>query len=98
MPLLHQTMTRPFRLNGLSVKHPRLPNSEVADVDHLLNFALALSDDFSRLDRDQLPEFVLEFAQRVTKLAHCFATHRSGRDTPFQKRFLSMRNRFVIIL
>ena len=86
-------MTRPFRLNGQSVKHPRLPNSEVADVDHLLNFALALSDDFSRLDRDQLPEFVLEFAQRVTKL-----THRSGRNTPFQKRFLRARDRLVVIV
>src|SRR6266446_4220183 len=34
MPLLHQTMARPFRLNRQTVKHARLADGEIADVDH----------------------------------------------------------------
>jgi hypothetical protein len=37
MPLLHQAMARPFGLNGQAIKHPRLANGEVADIDHLLH-------------------------------------------------------------
>ena len=48
MPLLHQAMIRPFRLNRQAVKHARLADGEIADVDHLLHFAFAFGDDLAR--------------------------------------------------
>ena len=48
MPLFHQTVIRPLRLNRQAVKHSRLADGEIADIDHLLHFAFALSYDFSR--------------------------------------------------
>src|SRR5207248_1579068 len=36
VPLLHQTVAGPFRLNRQAIKHARLTDGEVADVDHLL--------------------------------------------------------------
>ena len=62
MPLLHQTVTRPFRLNRQAIKHARLTNGEVADVDHLLHFAFAFGDNFPGLERHELPEIMFEFA------------------------------------
>src|SRR5205823_8103694 len=56
MPLLHQTVTGPFRLNRQAIKHSRLTNSEVADVDHLLHFAFAFGNNFPSLERDELTE------------------------------------------
>ena len=67
MPLLHQAVARPFRLNRQAVKHARLADGEIADVDHLLHFAFALGDDLAGLERDELAEFGFEFAQRVAE-------------------------------
>src|SRR5438477_5918784 len=61
MPLLHQTVTRPFRLNRQAVKHSRLTNCEIANVDHLLHFAFAFGDNFPGFERNELAELVLQF-------------------------------------
>src|SRR5213075_2176208 len=45
MPLLHQTMVFSLRLNRQAVKHARLADGEIADVDHLLNFAFTFGND-----------------------------------------------------
>src|SRR5205823_3508634 len=58
MPLLHQTVTRPFRLNRQAIKHARLTNREIADVDHLLHFAFAFGDNFPSLEGNELPELI----------------------------------------
>ena len=58
MPLLHQTVAWPFRLNRQAIKHPRLTDCEIADVDHLLHFAFALRDNFAGLERHELAELV----------------------------------------
>ena len=58
MPLLHQSMTWPFRLDRQTVKHARLANGQIADVDHLLHFAFAFGDDLSGLQGHELAELV----------------------------------------
>src|SRR4029077_13350632 len=96
--LLHEPVTRSFRLNCQAVEHARLANGEIADVDHFLHFALALSDDFSSLERDQLAELVFQFAQCVAKTANSVTAHGTGSGTPFQKRVMRARNRLVVIV
>ena len=84
MPLLHQAMVRPLRLNRQAVEHARLADGEIADVDHLLHFAFAFGDDFAGLERDELAEIVTSASRkRVAELADGFAAHRAGRDAPF---------------
>ena len=62
MPLLHQTVTGPFRLNRQAIKHARLTNCEIADVDHLLHFTFAFRDNFPGLERNELTEIMFGFA------------------------------------
>ena len=78
MPLLHQTMAGPFRLNRQAIKHARLTDREVADIDHLLHFAFAFRDNFSGLERDKLAKLVFQFAKRVAEPANGFAANRAG--------------------
>ena len=85
MPLLHQAMIRPLRLNRQAVKHARLTDGEIADVDHLLHFAFAFGDDLARLERDELTEIVLRFAQGVAELSNGFAANRAGRGRAISK-------------
>src|SRR5437660_8044203 len=98
MPLFHQPVTRSFRLNCQTIEHPRLADCEIADIDHLLHFAFAFGDNFSGLEGDELPELVFQFAQCVAKTANSVAAHRTRSRTPFQERFLSTRNRLVVII
>ena len=58
MPLFHEPVTRPLRLNCQPVEHTGLANGKVADVDHFLHFAFAFSDNFSRLERHELAELM----------------------------------------
>ncbi len=62
MPLLHQAMARPFGLNRQAIKHPRLADGEVADVDHLLHLAFAFSEDLARLERNEFAQIALLLA------------------------------------
>src|SRR5262245_43896173 len=98
MPLLHQPVTRSFRLNGQAIQHPRLPDREIANVDHLLHFAFAFSDNFSGLERDDVAELRFQFAQCVPKTANSFTAYWARSRTPFQERFMRTRNRLVVIL
>src|SRR4029077_12964883 len=97
VPLLHEPVTWSFRLNRQAVKHARLANREIADVDHFLHFAFAFGDDLTSLERDKLAELVLQIAQRVTKTANSFTTHRAWRNATFRNRFLGAFYRLVII-
>src|SRR4029077_12670071 len=90
-------MTGPLRLNGQSVKHPRLANREIADVDHFLNFAFAFGDDFPGLERDELAELMFQLAQRVSQTPNSVATDGPRSFSPFLERFLRARDRFFVI-
>jgi hypothetical protein len=83
MPLLHQTVTRTFRLDSQAVEHSRLTDRKIANVDHLLHLAFAFGDDLSSLQGDELAELVLQIAQCVAKFSHGFPAHRSRRYAPF---------------
>src|SRR5437763_2964338 len=98
MPLLHQPVTRSFRLDRKAIEHARLADCEIANVDHLLHFAFAFGDNFSGLERDELAELVFQFAQCVAKTANSVAAHRTRSRAPFQERVLSTRNRLVVIV
>ena len=98
MPLFHEPVTRPLRLNCQAVQHTGLANRKVADVDHFLHFAFAFSDDFSRLEGHELAELMFQFAQRVTQTANRLAAHRRRCHAPFRKRFLRARDCLVVIV
>jgi electron transfer flavoprotein alpha subunit len=51
------------------VQLARQPDRQVADVDHLLHLAEGLRADLARLDRDQVGERLLMFAQQLAQLA-----------------------------
>ncbi len=59
VPDLHHPVVRPLGGDGEPVQLPRQADGEVADVDHLLDLAEALREDFSRLERHQPAEIVL---------------------------------------
>ena len=59
-----------FRVHAQAVQHARLPDGEVADVDHLLHFAVALGADLAHLERDQVAQRFLRFAQGVAEIAN----------------------------
>src|SRR5699024_555466 len=46
MPGFHQTVTCTFGGHSLAIQHAGLPNSEIADIDHFLNFTFRLGGDF----------------------------------------------------
>src|SRR5260370_34311858 len=98
MPLLHQTMVRSLRLDRQAIKHARLTECEVADVDHFLYFAFALRDNLSGLKRHELPELMFRVAKRVAETADGLAAHRSRRCAPFQKRFVRAGDGRLVIL
>src|SRR4029077_1501602 len=99
MPLLHQTVIFSLRLDRQAIKHARLTDCEIADVDHLLHFAFPLRDDLSSLECYELPELMFRFPERVAETANGLAADRPGRITPFQKRFLRTGDgRFVIVV
>ena len=56
MPGLGHAMARALRGDDETVQLPRKANGEIADVDHLLDFAEALGKDLACLDRHQPAE------------------------------------------
>src|SRR5437667_2045499 len=98
MPLLHQTMVFSLRLNRQAVKHARLADGEIADVDHLLNFAFTFGNDLAGLESDELTKLMFQLAERISETANSIATDRAGRSSPFFERFLRTRDRGLVIL
>ena len=98
MPLLHQTMVRPFGLNRQAIQHARLADGEIADVDHLLHFAFAFGDNFSGLESDELAKFMFQFAERVSETANSVASDWTRRSPPFFERFLRAREGCLVIV
>ena len=59
------------RVHGQAVEHARLADREIGDVDHFLDFAVALGLDLAVLQRH-------EAAQRILVRAQFFADHADG--------------------
>ncbi len=68
-------MAGPFRCNGETVQLSRQPDSELADVDHLLYFAQPLRADLPCFDGDELAEVVSMFTQQFAE-----ATDKARRE------------------
>src|SRR5207237_5684496 len=84
--------------NSQAIKHARLTNREVADIDHLLHFAFAFGDNLSGLERHELPEIMFKFTQGVAQTANGIAANRPGRGAPLQKSLVRARNPSVVII
>ena len=83
MPLFHHAVLRAFGGDGQAVKLARKPDREIADVNHLLHFALAFRENLSGFERDEPAQVLLGRAQGVAELADDFAASGRGQSAPF---------------
>ncbi|MPM71924.1 hypothetical protein SDC9_118896 [bioreactor metagenome] len=83
MPLFHEAVLRAFRRHRQPVKLAREAYGEIADVDHLLNFAHALLQDFAHLHGDQASEVFFVFADTQRDLTHDLASDGRRYGAPF---------------
>ena len=98
VPLLVQAVSGPLGVHGVAVEHARLAQREVADVDHLLDLAVALGLDLAHFQRDQGAQSVLVVAQGVVDQPHGVTTLR-GRDlAPGQSGFLGGLDDLLVVL
>ena len=98
MPLLEHPVIRPLRVHRQPIELPRKPGREVADVDHLLHFALALGHDLAHFERDQPPQLGLVGAQALADLPHHLAAFRRRHRAPPQERLVGARNDAVVLV
>ena len=82
MPLLVHPMARSFGMHGETVELARESDAEVADVDHLLDFAMALGADLSHLERNQIAERLLELAEGIPEVSDHLPALGGGDFTP----------------
>ena len=73
MPLLHQAVTRPLAGDREAVELAAQSDGEVADVDHLLDFAQRLFENLAALQRHEHRQVVLGLAEVVADPPHEFA-------------------------
>ena len=92
MPLLHHPVARTFGGEREAVELPRQADGEVADIDHLLHFAVSLGADLPHLDRDQVAERLLQIPERVPEIAHEIAALGGRTVAPRRKRALRRRH------
>ncbi len=82
MPLFHHAVARALGRDGEAVELPREPGGEVADVDHLLHFAVAFGANLPHLERDEVAQRLLDRAQGVAEVAHEVAALRRRHVPP----------------
>ena len=75
-------MAGAFGSDGKAIKLARVADREIADVDHLLDFAQPFRQRLARLQRDQPAQRILVGTQGFAEPAHQFATDRRGRVAP----------------
>ena len=97
MPLLVHAVLRPFRVHGLPVHHARLAHGKVGDVDHLLDFTVALGLDLAHLERHETAQRVLVIAKGVTDTTHGFTAHRRRYLAPLDERVLGQRDDLLVL-
>src|SRR5712692_924384 len=95
MPGFEHAVSRPLARDHPPIELPRQPDREIADVDHLLHFALALFEDLAGLDRYQPAERRLVLSQLVGKQPHQLAAARRRDLTPGGEGALGERNHAI---
>ena len=59
MPSLHHPVIDPLGRDGAAIKLARQPDSKIANVDHLLDFAFSLGNNLAGLEGDEATEIGL---------------------------------------
>eukprot|EP00047_Mylnosiga_fluctuans_P013855 m.33831 g.33831 ORF g.33831 m.33831 type:complete len:546 (+) comp5145_c1_seq1:34-1671(+) len=98
IPVLQQVVAGALGRDDLARERAGQADSEVADVDILLHFALALSQNLAHLQRDQLAERLLLLAERVADLADNLATLGSRDLRPDLVRLARCSDRRSVVL
>ena len=83
MPLLVHAVAGAFGVHGQAIQLARQTDGELADVDHLLHFAVALGLGLAHLQRDQRTQRVLVRTQRIGAQADRLATARRRGRAPY---------------
>jgi hypothetical protein len=96
MPLLHHAVSRALRRNRQPVQLAREARGEVADVDHLLHFAVALGADLPHLERHEIAERLFQLPQRVPQVAHELSALGGRRHAPRGERRGGVSNHRVV--
>jgi hypothetical protein len=78
---------RAFAGNGEAIELAGEADRKVADVDHLLDLAVTLRQDFPGLDGDETAEFGLGGAQLLAKKADELSTSGRRKRPPREERF-----------
>ena len=76
--------------NGEAVELAGDSNREIADVDHLLDFASALFEDLAALEADEGGEVFFVLSEFVAQLANEFASFGSRNIAPNAKRLYAL--------
>ena len=89
MPGLHHPVSRALGRDGQPVELARQTDGEVADVDHLLDFAPAFFEDLAAFHGDERAEVILVGAKLLTQKAHQLSPPRRWHAAPHGERRLS---------
>src|SRR5579864_1370645 len=98
MPLLEHAVLGPLARHSEAVELSRQADGKIGDVDHLLDFAFSLSQDFAHFERHERSEVVFEMPQLVADLAHDLAPLGRRDQTPAREELNGVGNDAVIIL
>jgi hypothetical protein len=85
MPLLEHAVVRALGMHAESVQHPGLADREVGDIDHFLDFAVALGLDLAHLERHEAAEIGFQSPQLLADQAHGLAALRRRHLDPFAR-------------
>ncbi len=88
VPLFGQAVFGPFRGDRQAVELAGEPDGEVADVDHLLDFADGLLSDLAGLGADQHGQVFPSSSQGLADPTYVLAPPRSGHGPPAEKRLV----------
>ncbi len=93
MPGLRHAVLVALGGDGQAVELPRQPDGEVADVDHLLDFAEPLGLDLAGLDGHQPAQRLLAGAQLFAQQSHQFAALGRRDQTPCEESRMRLVDR-----
>ena len=87
-------MVRTFAGDGEAIELTGETDSKVADVDHLLDLAVTLGQDFPGFDGDEAAELGFGCTQLLAKNPDELATSRRRKRPPREERFLRLPDCF----
>ena len=90
MPRLSHAVFMAFSGDGQTIKLTGKSHGEVADVDHLLDFAETFRFDFADLDGNEPAEGALVGAQLFAEEPHEFTALGTRDQTPFEESRVSL--------